>query len=70
MLVVVVYHHSPTAMRGGYLGVSTFFVLSGYLIGSLCFSEVASTGRLRAGRFWSAGFDGDARRGRRCSGSS
>ena len=52
VLVVLVYHQSPAEMRGGYLGVSTFFVLSGYVIGSLCLSEVARTGRLRARRFW------------------
>src|SRR6478735_8013061 len=52
VLLVIGYHHSPTALPGGFLGVSTFFVLSGYLIGSLCFGEIGRTGTIRARRFW------------------
>ena len=29
---IVLYHMFPGAVRGGYLGVSMFFVLSGYLL--------------------------------------
>jgi peptidoglycan/LPS O-acetylase OafA/YrhL len=55
---VFVYHAAPAAAPGGFLGVSLFFTVSGYLIGSLLLAEVEGTGRVDLGRFW-------ARRGRR-----
>jgi peptidoglycan/LPS O-acetylase OafA/YrhL len=42
--------------RGGYLGVSTFFTLSGFLITSLLLSERESTGHIDRRRFWSRRF--------------
>jgi len=38
--------------RGGNLGVSVFFTLSGFLITSLLVAERSSTGRVDLGRFW------------------
>jgi peptidoglycan/LPS O-acetylase OafA/YrhL len=38
--------------RGGNLGVSVFFTLSGFLITSLLVTERTSTGRVDLGRFW------------------
>ena len=32
IVVIILYHMFPETMRGGYLGVSLFFVLSGYLL--------------------------------------
>jgi peptidoglycan/LPS O-acetylase OafA/YrhL len=50
---VVVFHAgAPTWLPGGFLGVSLFFTLSGYLITSLILTEVDSTGRLALGAFW------------------
>jgi peptidoglycan/LPS O-acetylase OafA/YrhL len=47
-MVVVVFHAGPeTWLPGGWLGVSLFLVLSGYLIASLTLSETASTGYFR-----------------------
>jgi peptidoglycan/LPS O-acetylase OafA/YrhL len=54
VVAVIVYHAgSPSWMPGGFLGVSLFFTLSGYLIGSLVVAEVEATGGLDLGRFWS-----------------
>jgi peptidoglycan/LPS O-acetylase OafA/YrhL len=38
--------------RGGYLGVSTFFTLSGFLITSLLLGERSATGGISLGAFW------------------
>jgi len=45
-------------LRGGWLGVDLFFVLSGFLITSLLLAEFEGSGRIALGRFW-------ARRARR-----
>ena len=53
VLAVLVFHAGPsTWMTGGFLGVSLFFTLSGYLIASLIIAEVTTTGSLSLARFW------------------
>lgn len=58
VLAVMLYHADVRWMRGGYLGVDAFFVLSGFLITSLLLHEWRRTGRIALGAFF-------ARRARR-----
>ena len=52
LLGVLAFHHRFPWAPGGFLGVSTFFTLSGFLIARLALAERASTGGLALGRFW------------------
>lgn len=53
---VVVYHACAASglgwVRGGFIGVSVFFTLSGYLITSLLLREHETTGAIDRRRFW------------------
>ncbi len=53
---VLAFHAGFEKMVGGYLGVSTFFTLSGFLITSLLLQESRRTGAVQLGRFWSRRF--------------
>src|SRR5467141_2308611 len=55
---VLLYHSQFGFARGGYLGVSLFFTLSGFLITSLLLTQAREQHRVQLGRFW-------ARRARR-----
>jgi peptidoglycan/LPS O-acetylase OafA/YrhL len=56
-IVAVLFFHADM-LKGGYLGVDLFFVLSGFLITSLLLAESSGTGRVDLLAFW-------ARRARR-----
>jgi peptidoglycan/LPS O-acetylase OafA/YrhL len=49
---VVAFHLGFDEVSGGYLGVSLFFTLSGFLIGTLILNEIVTTGRFSLARFW------------------
>jgi peptidoglycan/LPS O-acetylase OafA/YrhL len=53
---VLAFHAGPGWLSGGFLGVSTFFTLSGFLITSLLFAEVQASGRIRLAEFWTRRF--------------
>lgn len=52
VLLVIVYHLAPDALPGGYVGVDTFFVVSGFLITVLLLREDDSDNRMRLPQFW------------------
>lgn len=58
VLAVMAYHEPNLGLRGGFLGVDLFFVLSGFLITGLLLDEHRSTGTVSLRGFWN-------RRGRR-----
>ena len=58
VIAVLLFHGGVSWMTGGYVGVSVFFTLSGFLITSLLLREASTSGRVDAGRFY-------ARRARR-----
>jgi len=53
---VVAYHLGARGATGGYLGVSAFFTLSGFLITSLLVVEHEGTGRISLAGFWTRRF--------------
>ena len=53
---VLLFHGGFTWARGGFLGVSTFFTLSGFLITNLLVREFDRSGRIDLVRFWARRF--------------
>ncbi len=42
VLIVMAFHVGTLRMTGGYIGVDVFFVISGYLISSIVFADIAA----------------------------
>lgn len=49
---VIVYHLLPQALKGGFLGVPVFFVVSGYLISDLLLQEYRQNGKIALKQFY------------------
>ena len=52
VMAVLLYHAELPWIRGGFLGVDVFFVISGYLITSLLLGEWNQRGRINLPAFW------------------
>lgn len=52
ILLVVAVHAGVPWLRGGFVGVDVFFVLSGFLITGLLVQEISNTGKLRFAEFY------------------
>jgi peptidoglycan/LPS O-acetylase OafA/YrhL len=52
VLLVVLAHAGVPFLRGGYVGVDVFFVLSGFLITGLLLADAAKHGRVALGNFY------------------
>lgn len=56
VIAVLVFHGGFAVAKGGFLGVSTFFTLSGFLITSLLLAEHTRTGSVNLRTFWAHRF--------------
>lgn len=52
LLLIIWYHLSVRSLPGGFVGVETFFVVSGFLLGTGLLRELDRNGRLSLGRFY------------------
>jgi len=52
VIAVLLYHAEVSGMKGGFLGVEVFFVISGYLITSLLLGEEERSGAVSLRQFW------------------
>ncbi|WP_147114298.1 acyltransferase family protein [Tateyamaria sp. syn59] len=52
VLPVVLYHFGVSGLDGGFVGVDVFFVISGFLIGSILWAELDTTGTIKLGAFF------------------
>ena len=53
LIMIMLFHANPRWIPGGFISVSLFFTLSGYLITSLLVFEGEANGRVSLRDFWS-----------------
>lgn len=56
VVAVMIFHANHDWLKGGYLGVEVFFVISGYLITLLLIGEYERNGDVNLGQFWKRRF--------------
>jgi peptidoglycan/LPS O-acetylase OafA/YrhL len=52
LLAILAFHQGFEPVRGGFLGISSFFTLSGFLVAALALAEWSQDGRLALARFY------------------
>ncbi|UTH13253.1 acyltransferase family protein [Macrococcus equipercicus] len=52
VIAIIIYHLNPAILPGGFLGVDTFFIISGFLITTLLLKEHRETGTIRLTIFY------------------
>ncbi|MGH9217229.1 MAG: acyltransferase family protein, partial [Acidimicrobiales bacterium] len=52
LLAILAFHQGYDLVRGGFLGISSFFTLSGFLVTTLLLAEWSKDGRVSVERFW------------------
>ncbi|RXK18920.1 acyltransferase family protein [Macrococcus sp. DPC7161] len=52
VIAIIIYHLNPQWLPGGFLGVDTFFIISGYLITSILLNEKNTTGKIDLVKFY------------------
>ncbi|MBV7364249.1 acyltransferase [Actinomycetaceae bacterium TAE3-ERU4] len=50
--LVLIFHFHPAALRGGFLGVDVFFVISGFLITTILLRQYQERNSLNLANFW------------------
>lgn len=52
VLGVIAFHAFPESIKAGFLGVDVFFVISGFLIGSIVFGDLQTDGKIHLEEFY------------------
>ncbi|MGX7950493.1 acyltransferase family protein, partial [Oleidesulfovibrio alaskensis] len=52
VLAVLLFHMFPGIVKGGYVGVDVFFILSGFLMTRTLYSDIETGGTVNVGRFY------------------
>ncbi|ULG72065.1 acyltransferase family protein [Macrococcus brunensis] len=52
VIAIIIFHLNPKFLPGGFLGVDTFFIISGYLITTILLKEYRETGSVNLFKFY------------------